>query len=37
VKEKEMAGAALKFCMGDANFKAEREKKKEKKWYLTPN
>jgi hypothetical protein len=23
--------------MGDANFKAEIEKKKEKKWFLTPN
>ena len=26
-----MAGAALNFCMDDANFKAEREKMKENK------
>jgi hypothetical protein len=36
VKEKQMAGATLKFCMGDANLKAEIEKK-EKKWFLAPN
>jgi ribosome-binding protein aMBF1 (putative translation factor) len=31
VKEKEIEGAAMKFCMGCANFEVEREKKNEEK------